>query len=158
MTGRDAVVVRAAQRDDEPTVRRISAEAYLPAYAGVIDGVPRPATADYREPIGAGDVWIATLRGIPAGVLVVENRADHLYVYSIAVVPRWQRHGIGARLLDHAGSVAALRGYRALRLSTNAKMTRNIEFYRRHGFDEVMTSPHEFRPSEVSVELMRSLD
>ena len=49
------------------------------------------------------------------------------------ILPRWQRRGIGSRLLDAV--IQAYPGSTALRLSVEADNLKGVSFYRRHGFE-----------------------
>ena len=91
------------------------------------------------------------------GLAVLEERAEHLLVYSIAVKPTEQRQGYGRALLDFADQRAAAIGVEEIRLYTNVRMERNIALYRRHGYIEVGTHLHPSRAGEVLVDMVRSL-
>ena len=147
---------RLAELVDSDLVRRISAEAYVPAYLPVIGVVPKPALEDYSERIGHGQVWILTHDGSPAGVLVLEHGEDWMTVYSIAVRPTFQGLGLGRLLLDWGEKTASAAGVTELRLYTNARMTKNLALYRHCGYDIFNTRPHPSRPGEVLVDLRRS--
>lgn len=149
--------IRRANLSDTAAVQRVSAEAYTPAYQAICGFVPKPALEDYRPRIERGEVWILEKDGQPAGVAVLEERPDHLSVYSIAVTPREQRKGLGAALLRFAEYRAAAVGVPEIRLYTNKRMERNIALYRRHGFAEVGMRPHPSRPGDVLVDMVRTL-
>ena len=149
--------LRRADPSDLGAVQRISAEAYTSAYQTICGFVPKPAFEDYRPRIDRGEVWILEMDGQPIGVAVVEDRPDHLLVYSIAVSPHEQRKGHGAALLRFADEHAAAIGRPEVRLYTNQKMERNIALYSRHGFVEVGTRPHPSRPGDVLVDMVRTL-
>ena len=83
-------------------IQRISADAYIPAYMAALGTIPKPATEDYGPRIEKGEVWVLEVEGEPTGVAVLEERADHLLIYSIAVKPDAQRKGYGAALLEFA--------------------------------------------------------
>jgi hypothetical protein len=78
---------RLAELTDAEVVRRISADADVPAYVPVIGAVPKPALEDYSERIERGQVRLLTHEKSAAGVLVLEQGNDWLTVYSIAVGP-----------------------------------------------------------------------
>ncbi len=147
---------RLAELVDAELVRRVSAEAYVPAYLPVIGAVPKPALEDYGERIQHGQVWILTHDGSTAGVLVLEHGEDWLTVYSIAVRPAFQGLGLGRLLLNWADHRALAAGVTELRLYTNARMTKNLALYQRCGYDVFSTRPHPSRPGELLVDLRRS--
>jgi ribosomal protein S18 acetylase RimI-like enzyme len=143
---------------DKEIIQRISADAYVPAYTVVLGTIPKPATEDYGERIEKGQVWILEVEGEPTGVAVLEERADHLLVYSIAVKPDAQGRGYGTALLDFADQRAIGIGLREVRLYTNERMEGNLRLYRRHGFVEIAKRPHPSRPRQVLVDMVRYLD
>jgi ribosomal protein S18 acetylase RimI-like enzyme len=149
---------RQANPVDKEAIQRISADAYVPAYMAVLGTIPKPATEDYGPRIDKGEVWILEVKGEPTGVAVLEERADHLLIYSIAVKPDAQRKGYGAALLDLADQRAIGLGLREIRLYTNERMEGNLRLYRRHGFVEVGIRPHPSRPGQVLVDMVRRLD
>ncbi len=151
------LVLRRAAPAEAELVRTISAAAYVPAYRAVIGAVPKPATECYAGRIARGEVWLLEHAGKPAGVLVAEPAADHLAIYSVAVLPSAQGRGFGKALLALAGQLAARRGLPELRLYTNTRMTRNLALYRGAGFVETGTRAHPSRPGERLVDLSKRL-
>jgi len=149
---------RQANPVDKEAIQRISADAYVPAYMAVLGMIPKPATEDYGPRIEKGEVWILEIKGEPTGVAVLEERADHLLVYSIAVKPDAQRKGYGRALLQFADQRAIGLGLREIRLYTNERMEGNMRLYRRHGFVEIAKRPHPSRPGQVLVDMVRRLD
>ena len=151
------VEFRRANTVDKETIQRISADAYIPAYMAVLGTIPKPATEDYGVRIQKGEVWILEVEGEPTGIAVLEEKADHLLVYSIAVKPDAQRKGYGTALLDFADQQAIGLGLREVRLYTNDRMEGNLSFYRRHGFVEIGKRPHPSKPGQVLVDMVRPL-
>jgi uncharacterized protein len=149
---------RQANPVDKETIQRISANAYIPAYMAVLGMIPKPATEDYGPRIDRGEVWILEIKGEPTGIAVLEEKADHLLVYSIAVKPDAQQKGYGTALLDFADQRAIGLGLRELRLYTNERMERNLRLYCRHGFVEVGKRPHPSRPGQVLIDMVRQLE
>jgi ribosomal protein S18 acetylase RimI-like enzyme len=148
---------RQAVAADLAVVQQISADAYIPAYEAVIGAVPKPAFEDYTPRIERGEAWVLEVDGKPVGVAILEEKPDHLLVYSIAVRPGEQRKGYGRALLRLADQRAIAIGVREVRLYTNRRMTRNITLYRRYGFVEVGTRPHPSRAGELLVDMVRTL-
>ena len=146
--------VRHATASDLPLVQQISAAAYISAYMPVLGYIPKPAEEDYGPRIARREVWILECNGRAVGITVLEERPDHLLVYSIAVKPTEQRQGYGSALLDFADQRAAATGVEEIRLYTNLRMERNIALYRRHGYVEVGTRPHPSRPGEVLLDMV----
>jgi GNAT superfamily N-acetyltransferase len=149
--------IRRAVPGDVDIVQRVSADAYIPAYMSALGTIPKPATEDYRPRIERGEVWILEIEGEPTGTVVLEENAEHLLVYSIAVEPDAQQKGYGRALLDFADQWAIDLGLHEVRLYTNERMKRNLTLYRRHGFVEIGRRPHPTRPGQVLVDMVRKL-
>jgi ribosomal protein S18 acetylase RimI-like enzyme len=149
--------IRRAGRADSAVVQQISADAYISAYMAALGYIPKPAEEDYSPQIDRGEVWILNCEGRDVGVTVLEERPDHLLVYSIAVSPAEQRQGYGRALLEFANQRAIAIGVDEIRLYTNLRMTGNIALYRGHGYVAVGTRPHPSRADEMLVDMVRSM-
>ena len=136
----------------------ISAAAYNPVYEPIIGASPKPAHEDYSPRIEQGEVWILETNLGAVGTLVLERHADHVLVYSIAVLPEHQRQGHARRLLRFAEDYACNEGYLEIRLYTNDQMTRNLNLYRSCGYVETRRRPHPTRACTTLVDLAKSLD
>jgi GNAT superfamily N-acetyltransferase len=131
-----AQTIRLAQPADTAPVERLVHDAYLP-YVARIGRPPAPMTADYRQAIEGGTVWVLDIDGQLGGILVLQQRTDHLLIENVAVDPQLQGTGAGARLLQHAEQQARGRGFSELRLYTNELMTENLAYYPRRGYVEI---------------------
>lgn len=127
------LTVRQAQASDVARVTAIAVDAYAP-YLPRIGRTPAPMTADYAAAVGRGEVWVACDESVIVGLLVLVAMPDHLLLENIAVDPVVQHTGIGARLLAVAEQQAERLGLSEIRLYTNAAMTENLAYYRRHGY------------------------
>jgi ribosomal protein S18 acetylase RimI-like enzyme len=150
----DVFTIRRADISDLDTVLRISTEAYIPAYreAGYI---PRPAREDYSPRIDEGEVWLIESTNGPAGVTILQTMPDHLLVYSIAVLPAFQRQGYGRALLDFADRRAIEIDAKELRLHTNQRMIQNLRLYQACGYREIGRRPHPGYPGEILVDMAK---
>ena len=108
-------------------------EVYVERLGGV---QPWPMTLDYAEIIADGQTWLAEDAGEVVGVLVLEDRSDHLLLEVLAVAPGQQGNGVGQRLMTLTDEQAADRGFDEVRLFTNARMTENLVYYPRQGYVE----------------------
>jgi ribosomal protein S18 acetylase RimI-like enzyme len=147
--------IRRADQSDLAVVQRISADAYITAYVPMLGYIPLPAEENYGLRIERGEVWLLACGDGDVGVAVLEERRDHLLLYSIAVRPTEQGRGHGRALLDFADQRAAALGLAAIRLYTNTRMAKNIALYRRHGYAEIGTHPHPNRAGELLVDMVR---
>ncbi|MET7574470.1 GNAT family N-acetyltransferase [Streptomyces sp. NPDC005492] len=126
--------VRAAVVGDVPAVKAVTDMAYH-HYIARIGVVPQPMEADHMANVVAGRVFVT---GDPVvGLVVVEERADHLFLDSIAVRPDAHGTGVGRRLLEFVDARARALGLAEVRLYTNALMWENQEIYPRFGYEVV---------------------
>ena len=148
-------MIRRALPTEADLVHQLSAAAYLPAYMPLFGRAPKPAVEDYAPRIARGEVWILELDGNAAALLVLESFDRYLLVYSVAVLPAYQRRGLAARLLAFADEQARFAGYSEIRLYTNEKMLRNQEIYRRAGYREVGRRPHPNQAGLVLIDMAK---
>jgi ribosomal protein S18 acetylase RimI-like enzyme len=135
--------IRPATAADVAAVKAVTDAAYTP-YIERIGLVPRPMEADHAADVAAGKVFVT---GAPAadgtggrevaGLVVVEARADHLFLDSIAVCPGAHGQGVGRRLLHFVDAHARALGLPEVRLYTNAMMWENQKIYPRYGYQLV---------------------
>ncbi|MFC8429392.1 GNAT family N-acetyltransferase [Streptomyces sp. NPDC057253] len=126
--------IRPAGTADVPAVKAVTDAAYE-HYIERIGLVPQPMRRDHAANVAAGQVYVT---GDPViGLVVVEERADHLYLDNIAVRPDAQGQGVGGRLLRFVEAHARALGLPEVRLYTNAKMWENQEIYPKFGYEVV---------------------
>jgi ribosomal protein S18 acetylase RimI-like enzyme len=126
--------IRPATAADVPAVRSVTDAAYHP-YIERIGVVPQPMEADHAADVAAGKVYVT---GDPVvGLVVVEARADHLFLDSIAVRPDAHGTGVGRLLLRFVDAHARALGLPEVRLYTNAMMWENQRIYPKYGYEVV---------------------
>jgi len=126
--------IRPAGPADVPAVKAVTDAAYE-HYIERIGLVPQPMRRDHAANVAAGQVYVT---GDPVvGLVVVEEREDHLYLDNIAVRPDAQGQGVGGRLLRFVEAHARALGLPEVRLYTNAKMWENQEIYPKFGYEVV---------------------
>ena len=126
--------IRPAGSADVPAVKAVTDAAYE-HYIERIGLVPQPMRRDHAANVAAGQVYVT---GDPVvGLVVIEERADHLYLDNIAVRPDAQGQGVGGRLLRFVEAHARALGLPEVRLYTNAKMWENQEIYPKFGYEVV---------------------
>jgi GNAT superfamily N-acetyltransferase len=113
--------------------------AYQP-WADLLGMRPPPMDAPYAELIDAGRVHVTGADGIE-GLIVLVPEPDALLVENVAVRPALHGRGIGRRLLAFADAEARRLGLGAVRLYTNARMTRNVTLYASLGYAETGRQP-----------------
>jgi ribosomal protein S18 acetylase RimI-like enzyme len=125
---------RAAVPADVPAVKAVTDMAYR-HYIERIGVVPQPMEADHMANVAAGRVFVT---GDPVtGLVVIEERAGHLFLDSIAVHPDAHGTGVGRRLLRFVDARARALGLPEVRLYTNALMWENQELYPKFGYEVV---------------------
>ncbi|MCH5674065.1 GNAT family N-acetyltransferase [Streptomyces gilvus] len=126
--------IRAAGAADVAAVKAVTDAAYHP-YIERIGVVPVPMEADHAANVAAGKVFVT---GDPViGLVVLEERDDHLFLDSIAVHPDAHGTGVGRRLLDFVEARARALGLPEVRLYTNAMMWENQKIYPKFGYEAV---------------------
>lgn len=126
--------IRPAVAADVPAVKAVTDAAYHP-YLARIGVVPQPMEADHAADVAAGKVFVT---GDPVtGLVVVEARAGHLFLDSIAVHPDAHGTGVGRRLLHFVDAHARALGLPEVRLYTNAMMWENQRIYPKYGYEVV---------------------
>ncbi|MEU9585977.1 GNAT family N-acetyltransferase [Streptomyces werraensis] len=144
--------IRPAVAADVPAVEAVVDAAFRP-YVARIGVVPVPMEADHAANVAAGRVFVAELPDDGgtgsvrvAGLVVLEPRADHLYLDTVAVLPDTQGAGLGRLLLEFAEARARALGLPEIRLFTNAMMRENQKIYPRLGYEAVerrVTGPYD---------------
>jgi ribosomal protein S18 acetylase RimI-like enzyme len=130
--------VRRAVAEDLSAVERIVVDAFTP-YIPRAGRKPAVMSNDYAALIAAGAVFVRTAapgEAAVAGLVVLRDEPDVLYIDTLAVDPAAHGKGHGRALLEFAAEEARRRGFPALRLCTNVVMTENIAFYSHLGWEE----------------------
>lgn len=129
--------IRAGNIPDVDTIRDLVISAYA-VHVRSIGRDPAPMVADYATLVQRGHVWVAVgAGGLIDGVLVMHREGESLSIDSIAVRPALQGQGVGTALMTFAERMACDLNLADVRLYTNQKMTANIDWYRRLGYQEI---------------------
>ena len=127
--------IRAAGEDDVPAIESIVRDSYA-RYVPLIGREPAPMTADYRNLVSAGEVWVAEREGSVIGVLVLRRDEQTLLLENVAVSPPHQGQGVGRALIAFAEQHGRDLGLEAVTLYTNEAMRENLRLYPRLGYVE----------------------
>ncbi len=125
--------IRTAKASDEAAVGALIRASYA-KYVPRIGREPAPMTDDYAAEIAAGNCWVLERDGELAGALVMRAKDGGWFVDTVGVAPVMQGKGVGKALMAFAEGEAARRGFNAIRLYTNARMTENMPFYQALGY------------------------
>ena len=134
------VTIKLASNEDAATVSVITDAAYS-KYIPLLGRKPEPMTVDYGEMIAKHPVHLLMVGDWPAGVLVLEHEKDEILIWSVAIHPDFQGHGLGLHLLRLAEDEARNLGFRKIRLYTNSLFTENIALYKWFGYEETGREP-----------------
>ena len=146
--------LRRARLEDAPLLNDLARHAYAD-YVPLIGRRPQPMAVDWATLIDDHEIWImAPARNGAIASLALKLKPDHVLIWSVAVMPEHQHRGLGRQLLSFAEERAVALGRPEIRLFTNARMTRNLEIYRRLGYDEV---EREAREDRVLVHMRKRL-
>lgn len=136
----DAVVLRAARRDDVPLVLTLIRE--LAEFERLADAVVADVAVLEDALFGAtpaAEVVIADVNGAPAGfALYCHNFSTFLgrrglYLEDLYVRPAFRGHGLGQRLMQHLAALAVARGCGRFEWSVLDWNAAAIGFYRTLG-------------------------
>jgi ribosomal protein S18 acetylase RimI-like enzyme len=151
------LTVRKATHEDTAALALAGAATFLDTYADRIDGADivahaanKHSMAYYAACLGDPDahVWVAETQSKAVIGYLVLGRAtlplasphpDDLEIVRIYVLSRFQKAGIGYRLMQHAFSEAARQGARQLVLGVYNGNEKALAFYARQGFTQIGT-------------------
>ncbi|MBI5868002.1 MAG: GNAT family N-acetyltransferase [candidate division Zixibacteria bacterium] len=151
MTLAEPCIRRLAQSDSIEALTELIHRAYAPLGArGLNFTAVDQSTEVTRERIGWGTCFVATLGSDLVGTIVVRathtnsvcpdfNKPGVATVHQFAVAPELQGAGIGSALLSAAEAWARESGFAELLLDTAQPVTELIEYYKRHGYNQVTT-------------------
>jgi ribosomal protein S18 acetylase RimI-like enzyme len=128
-------VIRNAATHDAARMREIARAAYA-KYVPRIGREPSPMVADYDAAVAAQHATVIEIGGQVGGYIVAWPEDDAYFIENIGVDPKYQGHGLGRRLIEHAVAEARRHGRAALSLYTNEAMTENLAMYVHFGFVE----------------------
>ena len=90
-------VVRKANLKDLDAIRSITTAAYE-GYVSLLHRQPTPMHKNYARSVAEGQVWVVDGTDAPVAMIVLEEEAPALLIYSIAVAPEHQSQGLGRHL------------------------------------------------------------
>ena len=138
--------------EDLPTVRRITWETWMAAYASFIPERDLKAYFDEHYSVEALGRWmgdsenrgvLASSGGSPVGYVRTRRdlQDDRFYVSSLYVLPAAQGGGIGGVLMSVAEKRARTLGTEKIWLGVMEQNVRTLAWYRKQGFQFVEEAP-----------------
>jgi ribosomal protein S18 acetylase RimI-like enzyme len=128
-------MIRLARAADVATVAAIVKDAYS-MYLARNGKIPGPMRDDYAALVDAERVHVLEDAGEIVGLVVLIPERQAMLLDNVAVSPRAQGRGFGARLIAFAEESARAAGFAVIRLYTQDIMTENLALYSRLGFVE----------------------
>jgi ribosomal protein S18 acetylase RimI-like enzyme len=125
--------LRLADEGDAAAIRDLTREAYA-KWVGTIGREPLPMTADYEAALRRHRFDLLEIDGRLAALIETTPQDDWLLIVNVAVLPAFQGHGHGRRLLALADDLAADAGLKGTRLYTNKLFEANLQLYRALGY------------------------
>ncbi len=130
------MTIRLAKPADLPAVQECADQAYEP-YLARIGRKPAPMIADFKGSIANQILYVLEAETQVAGFIVFYPHDDHVHIENVAVYPKFQGIGHGAKLIEFAEREAKSLGFSKVELYTNEKMTENIAYYPSLGYHEI---------------------
>lgn len=90
-------------------------------------------------------VWVAELKGVVVGGMVLETTQDYLILENVAVHQNASGSGVGKALISKAESECMREGLHEIRLSTHKDMVGNIGLYEHLGWHVVKVEGNKVR-------------
>jgi ribosomal protein S18 acetylase RimI-like enzyme len=130
------MAIRRAKEDDQEAIEACVRAAYA-RYIPRIGKEPAPIRADYAALIAQGVVFVIGDASDVRGIVVCFPNEDHFFLENIAIDPAHQGHGFGRALMRFVEEEARAAGLREIQLYTHERMTENLEYYPKLGYEEI---------------------
>jgi len=125
--------IRKAVIEDGKIINQIMTKAYS-VYDKSLN-LP-PLFADYEKEVKEYPSWVLEVENKIIASLFMYFDQD-AYINNIAVDPDYKGQGYGRILMDYAEKVALERDYHYLLLATHIKLSNNIIYYNKLGYEEI---------------------
>lgn len=127
--------IRLANETDFPGILACEEKAFgMSARTGNIRDISQCSTLAAQ--IRNGEVYVIIGQDRILGYISYVPSNDHVFVDTIAVLPRHHRKGLGSKLLGHAEEAAAVMGLHSVKLFTDGRIAGNVTFYEQQGYGE----------------------
>jgi len=114
-------------------------------YRGQLDppsGAHAETLDSIREKMRNAQVVLACVERKAVGCIFCQSEVDHLYLFRLAVLPKYRRHGLGRALVEHAERRASELGFSRVRLGVRTALERQRAYYERQGYRPVQAESH----------------
>lgn len=124
----DSTAIRQMNETDLPAVAELESTAYAYPWS----------EGSFRDSLRSGDeCWLLELNGELAGHGVITTVVDDATVLNIAIHPRYQKRGLGQKMLAHLLDGTRQLGAKNCFLEVRQTNTAALALYARAGFKEV---------------------
>ncbi len=123
--------IRCGRDEDREAILACVRAAYA-KYIPRMGKEPAPMLTDYSTLITEGVVYVISDESGIRGVVVCFPKDDHFFLENIAIDP-----GLGGALMAFVERQARAAGREEIRLYTHERMTENLAYYSKLGYEEV---------------------
>jgi ribosomal protein S18 acetylase RimI-like enzyme len=159
------VDIRRAEKEDIPGIKAVLATTWKATYSTFLSKTSiDKVTAEWHSPsvleaeIGRPSTYIGVATSGPAGIvgmISAHSQGDILFVARMYVLPRFQRQGIGERMMIEA--CRAFPHTERLRLEVEEQNPIGRAFYRKLGFKEVETRGDDIAGTKLNLIVMENI-
>lgn len=131
----DTLMIREATDADVPTLVTVLRTAFAEqATLAPPSGALSETEESVRTLLQTARVALAVVDDVIAGCQFFEPKGDHLYLFRLAVLPAYRRHGIGGALIAYAEEQGRGMGLPRTRFSVRLALPRQRTYYERMGY------------------------
>jgi ribosomal protein S18 acetylase RimI-like enzyme len=133
-----------AMPEDAALVYRIMREAFA-VYEGALNppsGANRETVEDVQQDMAKGGALLVWDGETPVASARFEIEDDHLYVRRVAVLPGFQKQGVGALLMRSIEAFACPFNRREIQVVVRMSLPGNVAFYQKLGYEILRTEMH----------------
>jgi ribosomal protein S18 acetylase RimI-like enzyme len=154
------IVLGEATDADVPTIVALVRSAFE-EYRGRLDppsGALDETAERVRQRMKVARVVFAQARVAALGCVFYERRDDHVYLFRLAVLPRFRRQGIGRALISRVEADARALNFPRVRLGVRVALPDLRAYYERFGYRFVESGSHAGYSEPTYVILEKALD
>ena len=155
----DKIRLRPANEADVAAILAVTSAAYA-RYSGRLE----PPSSVFRETgdaimryLESGGVIVAVSGEEIVGAVRYEPREDHVYLGRLAVLPAWQKRGIGRRLVAAVEEWTLLLGLDEVQLGVRPELHENRGLYLHLGYEEDGLVPFTSDPGRRYLRMKKQL-
>ena len=94
---------------------------------------------------------------LQAGAAIIMSYKKSIRIYSIAVLPEFQGHGLGEKLINHIIEFAGINNFEKVSLEADAANKKLIQWYQKFGFVTAGIVEHYYAENQHAVKMMKKL-